>query len=156
METGQAREKFVYDWRLDHSGVGDVNQGRKLLVNLPGDTMVSCMDGAFDARDVYTMVEEQGARPIIKNRGNAKRGEINARGRAVRWRDAHPSRWQALYDRRPITESVNSSLKRRFGNRLRSRGLWNQRREVALCMLVYNAAMKCRWRTRVRILRREL
>lgn len=156
VETGQCREKFIYQWRLDKSTVGDVTAARKVLPCMPCDTRSVAMDGAYDARPVYALVEENGVRPIVKERINARRKDLDARGRAIRWKDANPSAWKAEYDRRPIVESVNSSLKRRFGDRLWARGVWNQRREMAFRVLVYNCAMKTKWSVRVRIQRGEM
>lgn len=158
VETAPAREKFVYEWRVDKSRVGDVTAARKILPDLPDDTAVVSLDGAYDARDIYQAVEDAGARPVIKNRANAnlKSLGLSARPRAIRWRSKHPDAWQALYNRRPITESVNYAVKRRFGDRLWARGIWNQRREMGFRLLVYNAALKCRWLTRTRILKGEL
>lgn len=151
VETRQATEKFVYEWRLDSSRVGDTTAARKILPLLPANTKEVEMDGAYDANDLYEIVEHQGADPIIKPRANARTGTLDARGRALRDRLRHPTAWQRRYDRRPITEAVNSSLKRRFGDRLHCRGLWNQRQEMAVRILVYNIALKGRWKVRMRI-----
>lgn len=151
VETGQCREKFVYEWRLDASRVGDITAARKILPDLPANTTEVSMDAAYDAGDLYEIVEQQGAAAIIKPRANARTGTIDARGRALRERLRHPTKWQRRYNRRPITESVNSSIKRRFGDRLRCRGLWNQRQEMAVRILVYNIALKGRWKVRLRI-----
>lgn len=156
VETRQHREKVVYEWRLDRSRWGDVTMGRKILSSLPPGTGDVAMDPAFDARDIYRLVATNGATPIVKPRANARTGEVNARGRAIRWKLAHPTAWQRRYNRRPITESVNFALKRKFGDRLWSRGLRNQRIELAFRILVYNAALVCRSRIRTRLQRREL
>jgi transposase len=153
VETRQCQEKFVYEWRLDSSRVGDITAARKILPNLPANTIEVEMDGAYDASDLYEIVEQQGAAPIIKPRANARTGTLDARGRALRDRLRHPAKWQRRYNRRPITEAVNSSLKRRFGDRLHCRGLWNQRQEMAIRILVYNIALKGRWNVRMRIQR---
>lgn len=151
VETRQCREKFVYEWRLDSSRVGDITAARQILPNLPPNTTEVSMDAAYDAGDLYEIVEQQGAAPIIKARANARTGTLDARGRALRDRLRRPTAWQRRYNRRPITEAVNSSLKRRFGDRLHCRGLWNQRQEMAVRILVYNIALKGRWEVRLRI-----
>lgn len=150
VETRQCVEKFVYEWRLDASRVADVTAARKILPDLPANTMEVTMDAAYDAGDLYDIVEQQGAAPIIKARANARTGTLDARGRALRDRLHHPTKWQRRYNRRPITEAVNSSLKRRFGDRLHCRSLWNQRQEWAIRILVYNIALKGRWNVRLR------
>lgn len=155
VETRQGCEKFVYDWRLDRSKVGDVTAARKMLTTLPPRTRVVSMDGAYDAHAIYELVEGNGAEPIIKARKNAKTQTRDARGRALRWALRHPKRWKGKYNRRPITESVNYSIKRRFGDRLWSRGLRAQRREMAQRIVVYNLTLKNRWDLRVRIPRED-
>lgn len=156
VETRQCQEKFVYEWRLDSSRVGDITAARKILPGLPANTLEVSMDAAYDVGELYTLVEDQGAAPIINPRANARTGTIDARGRALRGRIRHPTSWQRRYNRRPITEAVNSSIKRRFGDRLHCRGLWNQRHELAIRILVYNIALKTRWKIRLQIHRGEL
>ncbi len=158
METGPSREKFVYEWRLDTSRVGDVRAGRFIIPLLPGDVRAMSADGAFDSSEIYRLIEERGARPIIKPRANARirgRGSF-ARPRALRWRLKNPEKWQDEYDRRPITESVNYALKRRFGERLWTRGLRAQQREMAARILAYNVCLKTRWKIRLAIHRGTL
>ena len=156
VETRQRHEKVVYAWRLDRSRWGDVTAGRRILPDLPPNTGDVAMDPAFDARDIYELVEANGATPIVKPRANARTTHVNARGRAIRWKLRHPTAWQRRYNRRPITESVNYALKRKFGDRLWSRGLRNQRIEFALRILVYNTALVCRSRIRPRVQRGDL
>lgn len=158
VETAQRAEKFIYDWRLDKSSVADVTAARKVLPNMPQDTSVVTMDPAYDARDVYTMVEDGGARPAIKPRAgySLKSRGHSARPRALRWLEKHKTKWQDLYDRRPISESANYSLKKRFGERLDSHGVWQQRKEQAFRVLVYNGNMSHRRKIRRAIQRGEL
>ena len=134
-------EKLVYAWRLDASTVGDVRSGRKILTELPTHTGSCAMDAAYDAYDVYEQVEANGADPIIKPRKNARTQTRDARGRALRHRLRHPTRWQRAYDRRPIVESVNYAVKRRWGDRLHRHGLRRQRKETGLRILTYNSNM---------------
>lgn len=140
----------MYEWRLDKSRVADVTAGEKILARLPRNAGVVSMDGAYDARRIYEIVEQNGAKPIIKSRKNARAGTVNARGRAIRFQRRRQAAWQRMYNRRPITESVNYAIKRRFGDRLWTRGMWAQRNEIALRILVYNTALLGRWFTRMR------
>lgn len=151
VETRPRWEKFVYDWRLDRSRVADVTAGRTIVARLPPRTAVVTMDPAYDAYDVYELVERQGADPVIKPRRNARIRTVDARGRALRWRARHPAAWRKKYNRRPITESVNYAIKRRFGDRLWSKGLRSQRKEMARRIIVYNVALLCRWTLRMGI-----
>lgn len=149
VETGQRRPKFIYDCELDASSRGELSQARSVLAELPRDTKEVALDPLHDARDVYQSIEDAGAEAIIKPRKGARVGQVNARGRALRRRARRPTEWQRRYGRRVIVESVNSSLKRRFGSRLRSRGLWNQRREFGLRIVVYNLCMLARHQARL-------
>lgn len=153
IETRQHAEKFIYEWRLDNSRVGDVTAGKKVVQRLPKDTATLTADGAYDAREFYTEVEANGARPVVKPRRGytLKAHNHPARPRALRWRQAHLRQWTALYHRRPIAESGNYSLKRRFGDRLWTHGLWRQRKELGLRVLVYNCNMVHRWLIRTRL-----
>jgi transposase len=135
--------------------VGEQRQARRLLRRLPARTQVVSADPNYDAYKVYETVEAQGARPVIKPRKNAKRGTIDARGRAIRWWDRCPKTRQRLYGRRVITESVNSSIKRRFGRRLRTHGVIRQRQEFAFRVLAYNTNMVHRAKIRSALTRRH-
>jgi len=156
VETRQRHEKVVYEWRLDRSKVADVTAGMKILPDLPANTGDVTVDGAYDARKFYAGVEEQGANPICKPRKNARTQTRDARGRAIRWMIAHPAKWKGKYHRRPMTEAVNFALKRKFGDRLWSRGLRNQRIEFGFRILVYNSGLVCRSRLRDGVPRRNL
>jgi hypothetical protein len=155
VETRQRHEKIVYTWRLDKSRVADVTASKTVLDPLPKNTRFVDMDGAYDARHVYELVEAQGAQPIVKPRSNANPNRLGARGRALRWRLAHPEAWQRRYNRRPITESVNYALKRRFGERLWAHGMWAQRQEIAIRIMVYNGTHKVRSMVRAEFQGRE-
>lgn len=61
--------------------------------------------------------------------------------RAIRGHLAHPTAWERFDHRRPIVESANYGLNRRFGDRLHCHGLRRQRKEVAFRILTYNASM---------------
>lgn len=50
---------------------------------------------------------------------------------------------------------MNYAIKRRFGDRLWSRGIRNQRREMAFKILNYNVSLKCRSKVRRRITKGE-
>lgn len=141
VETRESTEKFIYDWELDTSNHNDIDPGRNLIQDLPRNTCEASFDAAYDARDIYATIEKQGARAFIQPRRNARTTTLDARGRAIRRKQRNGAAWERRYHRRSITESVNSSLKRRFGDRLRSKGLHNQRREFGLRVLVYNLNM---------------
>lgn len=141
METRQFSEKFIHSWRLDTSRTADVKAGRALIDRLPPKTRDVSGDTAYDAYDVYDRIEQQGAKSAIKPRSNAKTGTIDARGRSLRERLRRPTAWQRRYDRRPILESGNYALKRRFGARLSTRGLHRHRKESGYRIIAYNTNM---------------
>lgn len=104
---------------------------RKLIHELPDNTTEATFDAAYDAGDIYATIKDQGARPLIQYRENARTTTLDARGRAIHYKRPYGTRWDRRYHWRPITEAVKSSLKRRFGDRLHSNGLHNQRQDSA-------------------------
>lgn len=84
-------------------------------------------DKGYDWDDLRTMLRENGVRPVIKHRVF---GSLDA---------AHNARLDDdTYHRRSVVESVFSVLKRRYGDRLRSRCWYRQFREFTLKCAVKN------------------
>lgn len=137
----QCAEKFIHNWMLTRSQVGEKRHARHILPKLPARTTMVVADPNYDVYEFYDTIEKQGARPVIKPHKNAKRGTLDARGRAVRrWHRRRRTR-KKEYGRRVVCESVNFAFKQRLGRRLRTHGVHRQRRELGFRVLAYNANM---------------
>ncbi|MFN3655545.1 MAG: IS5 family transposase [Candidatus Nitrosotenuis sp.] len=102
-------------------------------------------DGAFDSRKIFLYLGDRNIIPAIK----VKKNSIpNARGcyprkKAVILQMADYSKWAASvsYGKRWIVESVFSSIKRMFGEEVRSKKRCNMVRELMLKVSLYNKFM---------------
>jgi hypothetical protein len=99
-------------------------------------------DGAYDSRQIFSYVDRIGAVPAIRLRRNAI---SNAKGcyprkLAVISQKADYSKWASSvsYGRRWIVESVFSSIKRMFGEEVRSKNRRNMIQELMLKISLYN------------------
>ncbi|MEM2785364.1 MAG: IS5 family transposase [Candidatus Nitrosotenuis sp.] len=99
-------------------------------------------DGAYDSREIFSYIDRMGAVPAIRVRKNAI---PNAKGcyirkTAVISQKADYSRWAASvsYGKRWIVESVFSSIKRMFGEEVRSKKRRNMIQELMLKISLYN------------------
>jgi hypothetical protein len=108
-------------------------------------------DKAYSARTNYALADEIGFDLFVPFKSNASarptsRGQAvgNGKGHSVLWRNAflffqmHREEFEAKYHARSNVESVFSSLKRKFGETLRSRTLTAQTNELLAKILAYN------------------
>ena len=84
-------------------------------------------DKGYDDRAHRQRLRREGERPLIKHR------EFKPYDRAANSR----MDWK-LYHRRSLVETMISVMKRRYGDRVRSRVWWRQFRELVALCLVYN------------------
>jgi len=93
-------------------------------------------DGASDSRECYRALARRGARPIIPPRKGSifwseeSLEERNRNLRGVHKRGAEAWKKQAGYHRRSLVETAIFRLKALFTDKLRSREIERQRREV--------------------------
>lgn len=124
-------------------GTGDVSVGPG-LVRLASPSRVACGDRAYDAKEVYKAARESGAVALVPPKATARRGldpdrdvtltRLDRLG-TTRWRRA------AGYGQRAQVESVNSVLKRRYGEDVRARTPEGRVVEVMVKVTAYNRAL---------------
>ena len=109
-----------------------------------------CGDKAYASRRNAQYVEDRGGTPFLMPKDNATARTRNcpAWKRMVLYRQRHPRAFEGRYHRRSNVEATNSAFKRRLGSALRSRTWWNQRREAALKVIVFNLRLLIRFRIR--------
>jgi IS5 family transposase len=98
-----------------------------LIKRNAGEVTILLGDKGYDDQKIRTLAREGGIRPIIKHR------EFSPLHKA----------WNArldvdLYGQRSQSETVNSTLKRKYGAFVRSQRWWKQFREVAITCLIHN------------------
>ena len=99
-------------------------------------------DGAYDSRENFAFLEEQGIEPAIKVRRNSSRRARGcpARKRVVMEQLRDPERWKrrVRYGLRWMAETAFSTFKRLFGEHVMARSLRNMVREMFLKASLYN------------------
>ena len=86
-----------------------------------------CGDKGYDDKKIRNYLRKQGIRPLIPYREFKKKHKY----------------WNSLmnkkdYNQRSKSETVNSSIKRKYRDYLSSHNWWNQHKEAALLCVVYN------------------
>ena len=126
----------------------DADQVESLMQQIDDPVDAFYGDGAYDQWKVYGTLEEQGTKPIIPPRRNAKikqHGNSNEsrlpRDEAIREiRRVGRKSWKESigYHRRSLSETAMYRMKRCFGNELKNRELTNQRAEARLRSKILN------------------
>jgi len=102
-------------------------------------------DGAFDSRKIFSHLDDRNIMPAIRVRKNSipKSKGCYPRKMAVILQMADYSKWAASvsYGKRWIVESVFSSIKRMFGEEVRSKKRRNMIQELMLKVSLYNKFM---------------
>jgi transposase len=140
-KTGIIPEFTITNW--EGKGTGDGTQFRKLL-RFIDDIELAVGDGAYLSRENCKAVSKKGGRAIFHiTEKEGKKLRTNSRGsdewkRMVTFFKENPEAYNALYHIRSFIESVNSSIKKRWGSNLKSRKKWMQKKELALKIVSYN------------------
>jgi transposase len=117
----------------------DSRQFKDLLKHLPRLGNVFG-DKAFSSRRNCQLVADKNGVPYLHFKDNVT---SKAKGKpawiiSFRAYQKDKEAWLAVYHLRSLVESVFSSIKKRWGSFLRSRGRWMQKKELAMKVLAYN------------------
>ena len=123
-------------------GTGDTSQFAPLLAETGATFPVGVVvgDGAYANRKNVAAVRDLGAEPYFPVRDDVIMHQKGSPG----WGDmvaffrVHRTEFDAIYHRRSLVESVNSAIKRRFGEPLRSRTPTSRRNELLCKLVAYN------------------
>jgi transposase len=123
---------------------------RTLLSRVQGRIGDVCGDTAYSCRENARRVASRGGTPYLMPKENAT---SRARGcqpwkDMMTYRERHPIRFENRYHRRSNAESINSSLKGKYGESLYSRRWHTQKREAGLKVVAYNMRQLIRYRIR--------
>ena len=105
----------------------DTQIAPSLIKRKTDDVLVLLGDNGYDDQEIRALAREEEMRPLLKHREFSSFHKVwNARIDAD------------VYSQRSQNETVNSSLKRRYGAFVRSRYWWTRFRELALGCLIHN------------------
>lgn len=124
------------------AGTGDTSQFAPLLTQTSEAFPVGVVvgDGAYANRKNVALVRDLDAQPLFPPRDDAitqQRGSPGWGDMVAFFRMNRPQ-FDAIYHRRSLVESVNSAIKRRFGETLRSRTETSRRNELLCKLVAYN------------------
>jgi len=121
------RSNAVIDLHVTTTRKHDSQIAPALIERNTGEVAVLLGDKGYDDQKVRVLARKEGVRPLIKHR------EFSSLHKAWNARlDAD------LYGQRSQSETVNSTLKRKYGAFVRSRRWWKQFRELTIACLVHN------------------
>jgi len=134
---------LILSAKVTSGTVSDISQLSNLLDGAEecvvfGDV---CLDAGYLARKVTQGIDDRGGVPIIKLKKNVK---SLAKGVAkwkwmVRFARKHPSPYKRRYGKRSIIEGVIAAVKQRFGERIYSKKRHQQRIELLMKLLIWDA-----------------
>jgi transposase len=93
-------------------------------------------DKAYDAEWFHELLEELGLQPHIPSRTNVRKGF---------WRKKHAKKYREhIYHRRPLIETTNSVVKRRWGGNVAAHRITMIRIEILLKLVLHNLTITAR------------
>lgn len=126
---------------------------RALLRRIHGKIGDVCGDKAYSCRENAKIVTKRGGRPFLMPKRNAssKAKGCHAWKEMMNYRNEHPRAFKNRYHKRSNSESVNSSFKGKYGERLYSRKWHMQKRETGFKVITYNLRQLIRFRIRLEV-----
>ena len=123
-------KKRILSFRLRAKWKGDTKDVPYLLNNAKVIARTNCMDKGYDANWVHSEFRDRGKYSIIAVRKNCRRGQYRREMR--NYFDI------GQYGHRNASEYNNSSLKRRFGDYIRSINFRSQHSEITARIILHN------------------
>jgi transposase len=123
-------KRKILSFRLRAKWCGDTKDIPYLLQHAPTIAETNCLDKGYDANWVHEEFRKRGVYSIIPARKNCRRGRYR---KEMRDHFDHAQYWE-----RNAAEYNNSSLKRRFGDYIRSVVFRTQHSEVAARIILHN------------------
>lgn len=123
-------KKRILSFRLRAKWRGDTKDVKYLTKNSQVLAITNCLDKGYDANYIHAHFRDKGVYSIIPARKNCRRGQYRKEMRDyIDW---------SQYWERNCSEYNNSSLKRRFGDYVRSVKFCAQHAEVAARIIIHN------------------
>lgn len=156
VETTQP-EKVILASALTAGSRGDSPLLIPLLEEIKQPIAEVSGDKGYPSRQNAQYIRDRGAKPFLMPKDNATpraHGHLAWREMVLERRQ-NPIEFEKHYHRRSNNESVNSTWKKWFGEALRSKKRWNQRRETTWKKAVYNLRLLVRFRLRIQLTERD-
>ena len=138
--------RVILDCMVTDGAVADINGLYAMLGRLGRGTGNFCLDSAYLARDMCSMLSAMGMTPYIKPKSNTIR---NARGIQA-WREMvglymdDRDAFDSEYHQRSIIEAVFAALKKMYGDCTRCRMPENRAKEILIRTICYNIELVAR------------
>lgn len=123
-------KKRILSFRLRAKARGDTKDVKYLTKHSLILAQTNCLDKGYDANYIHAHFRDKGVYSIIPARKNCRRGQYRKEMRDY-------IDWQQYWERN-CGEYNNSSLKRRFGDYVRSVNFCTQHAEVAARIIIHN------------------
>ena len=121
------RANAILDLHVTTTRKHDSQIAPSLIKRTAGNVAILLGNKGYDDQKIRVLARDAGVRPLIKDR------EFSSLHKAWNARlDAN------LYGQRSQNETVNSSLKRKYGTFVRSRHWWKQFHELVVVCLTHN------------------
>jgi transposase len=133
-------KKVVLGWKISQKTDHDVKHAKTLIRQSNKSRKSECyvLDKGYDSEKIHVLIREEiKADSIIPVRVR-KRKKIKGKYR----RQLHLTFDKIKYNKRNIAETTFSVVKRKFGEVLRARKLYNQVKEIKIKLIVYNMNKK--------------
>ena len=154
--------RTVLEYLISEKNVADVTALKHMFKNFANrDDMASadfCADAAYLSREVCNIADGLGMKPYIdvKKNTTSRSGGSHSWYIMVRTNRYDKEQWDEHYHQRSIIEAVFSALKTLYGSHLRCTRDDNQRKELVIRTILYNAEKTFQHRINVDALTEEM
>jgi len=125
-----SKNRKILSARLRAKQAHDTKDVRYLVKKSPVVSEINIMDKGYDDNKIHSFFRERGVYSIIPVRKNARRGRYR--------REMRDSFDYGLYFQRNAVEFIISSIKRRYGDYVRSKKIYGQRAEIYSRLILHN------------------
>src|SRR5487761_173176 len=141
------KSKQIVSMKVTQQDTGDAKMMKRLVEEASKNARIEKLigDGGYDSKDNFQTLSDMKIEPVIKVRSNSVvTGQCPTRDNSVLEQSSNYKRWKKKhgYGMRWMAESCFSSIKRTFGESIKSVKWENMVNELLLKASVYNAFMR--------------
>jgi len=141
------KSKQILSMKVTQEDTGDAKMLKPLVKEASKKASIEKLigDGGYDSKDNFQTLDDMKIEPVIKVRSNSvATGECKPRNNSVREQLSDYKKWKKKhgYGMRWMAESAFSSIKRTFGESIKSVRWENMVNELFLKASIYNAFMR--------------
>ena len=133
-------KKVILGWKISQKTDHDVKHANTLIRQSNRTRKSECyvMDKGYDSEEIHALIREEIKADSIVPLRERKRKKIKGKYRKQLYLIFDNNR----YNRRNIVEAIISVVKRKFGETIRARKIYNQVKEIKIKLIVYNINKK--------------